>query len=247
MQWASGWLKEIIVIILIASFADLLLPNKTMQRYVRTVIGLFLLMLLLSPVLRLFQMNWDTDGLLAAMNNSGGQAIYANGAAQSAKAVNMASLTSILQEGERLSAADQVSAQKLVEERLAEAVKTGVEGRFAERVQQVAVTTALAKDQTLYVIQVAVVLAPSIAETPESVMAITEIEPILGMEPVRPVTVTVAGQEKAEENTADSGAELQQALTEAAAAGNESEIVAYIRDGWQIDPGSISVKRLSEE
>jgi stage III sporulation protein AF len=250
MQWLGGWLKEIIIIILIASFADLLLPNKTMQRYVRTVIGLFLLMLLLSPVLRLFQMNWDTDGLLAAVENSSGKAIYANGSGGTGKAVNTATLAAILQEGQRLSAADQVAATKLVEDRLADAVKTGVEGRFAERVLQVAVTTALDKNQTLSVKQVALVLAPPQSggiATEATETAIAVMEPIRRMDPVKPVTITVSDQEKAGKTEEASAAAAQQKTNAAFAAANEADIVAYIRDGWQIEPGSISVKRMSEE
>lgn len=248
MQWLGGWLKEIIIIILIASFADLLLPNKTMQRYVRTVIGLFLLMLLLSPVLRLFQMNWDTDGLLAAVENSSGKAIYANGSGGSGKAVNTATLAAILQEGQRLSAADQAAATKLVEDRLADAVKTGVEGRFAERVLQVAVTTALDKNQTLYVKQVALVLAPPQSGGTEATeTAIAAMEPIRRMDPVKPVTITVSDQEEAGKTEEASAAAAQQKTNAAFAAANEADIVAYIRDGWQIDPSSISVKRMSEE
>lgn len=250
MQWLGGWLKEIIIIILIASFADLLLPNKTMQRYVRTVIGLFLLMLLLSPVLRLFQMKWDTDALLAAVENSSGKAVYATGSGSggSGKAVNTATLAAILQEGERLSAADQAAAKKLVEDRLADAVKSGVEGRFAERVLQAEVTTALDKNQTLSVKQVTLVLAPrETGAAAATEPAIAAMEPIRRIDPVKPVTITVADQEEAGEKQAAAGAAEQQKADAAFAAANEADIVAYIRDGWQIDPGAITVKRLSEE
>lgn len=40
MGWLSDWLKSIIMVILLATFVDILLPNQTMQRYVKTVISL---------------------------------------------------------------------------------------------------------------------------------------------------------------------------------------------------------------
>lgn len=57
MQWFSQWLKEIIMVILLAAFIDLLLPNRSMQRYVKLMLSLIILLTLLSPVLRLFDSN----------------------------------------------------------------------------------------------------------------------------------------------------------------------------------------------
>jgi stage III sporulation protein AF len=64
IEWLGGWLKSIIMIILIATFIDLLLPNHSLQRYVKTVVSLFVLMALLSPIAQLFQKSWNVDGLL---------------------------------------------------------------------------------------------------------------------------------------------------------------------------------------
>lgn len=54
MSWLSQWMKEIIMIILLATFIDLLLPNRSMQRYVKLMLSLIILLTLLSPVLKLF-------------------------------------------------------------------------------------------------------------------------------------------------------------------------------------------------
>jgi stage III sporulation protein AF len=55
MTWLSDWLRDIIAVILLAVLVELLLPNKAMQRYARLVVGLFILLTILSPLLRLFQ------------------------------------------------------------------------------------------------------------------------------------------------------------------------------------------------
>ncbi|MDT2265204.1 stage III sporulation protein AF [Paenibacillus larvae] len=65
MEWLSGWLKTVITIILLATFVDLLLPSTKLQRYVKTVMSLFILLALLSPVMQLLQRNWNVDQLLS--------------------------------------------------------------------------------------------------------------------------------------------------------------------------------------
>lgn len=53
------WIKQIILLILIATFLDLLLPNSGMRRYVKLVVGLLLILVILSPVLELFQFDYE--------------------------------------------------------------------------------------------------------------------------------------------------------------------------------------------
>lgn len=64
--WLSDWLRDIIAVILLAVLVELLLPNKAMQRYARLVVGLFILMTILSPVLKLMQTDFG-DRLHAGM------------------------------------------------------------------------------------------------------------------------------------------------------------------------------------
>ncbi len=54
MEFLGEWLKEIIVVVLFAVFIDLLLPNRSMERYVKFVVSLLILLTLLSPVMRIF-------------------------------------------------------------------------------------------------------------------------------------------------------------------------------------------------
>ncbi|MNZ37578.1 Stage III sporulation protein AF [compost metagenome] len=56
MSILSEWLKEIIFVVLIAVFIDLLLPNRSMERYVKFVVSLIILLTLLSPVMKLLSM-----------------------------------------------------------------------------------------------------------------------------------------------------------------------------------------------
>jgi len=54
MTFIGEWLKEIILVVLIAVFIELLLPNRAMERYVKFVVSLLILLTLLSPLMRLF-------------------------------------------------------------------------------------------------------------------------------------------------------------------------------------------------
>lgn len=52
------WLKQIILIVILAVFTDLLLPTKAMQKYVRAVMGLVVIAAILQPIVPYFQRDW---------------------------------------------------------------------------------------------------------------------------------------------------------------------------------------------
>jgi len=47
----DGWIKGVVFVVLFASFLDLLLPNSSMQKFVRVIMGLFIMMAVLTPVI----------------------------------------------------------------------------------------------------------------------------------------------------------------------------------------------------
>lgn len=65
MAYIGEWVKHIVLLILIASFLDLLLPNGHMRRYVKMVVGLLIIMLILSPILDLMKI--DQDRIMSAI------------------------------------------------------------------------------------------------------------------------------------------------------------------------------------
>jgi len=54
IEWLREWIQNIIVIVLLATFADLLLPNSNMQKYAKMVFGLLVILTIISPVLSVF-------------------------------------------------------------------------------------------------------------------------------------------------------------------------------------------------
>lgn len=66
MAFLASWIQQLILVVIMAAFLDLLLPNNAMQRYVRLVMGLVILMLILSPLITLFKNDWDINSVLQA-------------------------------------------------------------------------------------------------------------------------------------------------------------------------------------
>ncbi|GAK39905.1 stage III sporulation protein AF [Paenibacillus urinalis] len=71
MEWLSGWLRELILVVLLATFVDMLLPNKSMERYVKLVLSLLILLTLISPIINLINQD-SNERLSAALTDWGG-------------------------------------------------------------------------------------------------------------------------------------------------------------------------------
>ncbi|TMW73753.1 stage III sporulation protein AF [Alteribacter natronophilus] len=54
MAFITEWVANIILLVLFAAILELLLPNSSLQRYVKLVVGLMVLMVMIQPVLSIF-------------------------------------------------------------------------------------------------------------------------------------------------------------------------------------------------
>jgi stage III sporulation protein AF len=59
MSVVYDWIKQIILLIMLATILEMLLPNDSFRRYIKMVIGLVLIVALLSPVMKIFNMPVD--------------------------------------------------------------------------------------------------------------------------------------------------------------------------------------------
>lgn len=59
MQALNDWIANIVIFILVAVIMELLVPNTQLQKYVKMVVGLLLILLLVSPLLNIFTVNLD--------------------------------------------------------------------------------------------------------------------------------------------------------------------------------------------
>ncbi len=183
MLWITGWLKTIILVILLATVIDLLLPNKAMQNYVRTVMGLFILLTLMTPLFDLFHRKWNAEKLLS-MAETEQTAI--------AGLPSGASLDAIAKDAGQLAAAGRKQSQAMVEKQIASQVKDQIEKESALQVKEVKVRTEVdAKGQAVIGL-LAVRLQPGSPDTGGKTSAKASAVEI---EPVKPVTI---GLEKSE-------------------------------------------------
>ncbi|WP_018751514.1 stage III sporulation protein AF [Paenibacillus sanguinis] len=127
MNWLAEWLREIISIVLIAVFIELLLPNRAMERYVRFVVSLLVLLTLLSPIIKLFSA--DAAQQLKVAFSQGMDGLDDQQLGESTEA--------ILKQGEKLKQKREEEALVWAGEEAARQMKDQIEretGRFVDRV-----------------------------------------------------------------------------------------------------------------
>lgn len=66
----TGWIKNIVLLVLFASFLELLLPTSSMQRFIRVIIGLFITLAILNPILDIIQNRWSPEQIPALSTNT---------------------------------------------------------------------------------------------------------------------------------------------------------------------------------
>ena len=75
IEWLGDWLKQVILLILIAAFIDLLLPNHSLDRYVKLVMGLLIIMAILSPLFHLLAKDLDLSQIAFGTMNPAGTSL----------------------------------------------------------------------------------------------------------------------------------------------------------------------------
>lgn len=65
-----NWIKNIVVVIILAMFLELLLPKSEMQKYVKMVLGLLVILLVLNPVLDLIKQDFNYGERVLEIQNT---------------------------------------------------------------------------------------------------------------------------------------------------------------------------------
>ncbi|WP_078545817.1 stage III sporulation protein AF [Litchfieldia alkalitelluris] len=68
MSFLTEWITNIILFILLATIIDMLLPNSSMQKYVKMVTGLILIVIILTPLFNI--LSKDFENIVASINIS---------------------------------------------------------------------------------------------------------------------------------------------------------------------------------
>jgi stage III sporulation protein AF len=59
MEFITEWVTNIILFILLATVIDMLLPNSSMQKYTKMVMGLLLIAIILTPILKIISKDFE--------------------------------------------------------------------------------------------------------------------------------------------------------------------------------------------
>jgi stage III sporulation protein AF len=186
MNGLAEWLRHIVAVVLLAALVDLLLPNRTMQRYVRFVAGLIVLLTIASPLLQWIKGDFGTQ-LAAGLVRGGFTAQEVSADAE---------LRKIEEAGGQLRQRQNEQAARLVASRMSEEIREAVEQSERRPVDRVEVETddgggapAVAKVTVVLAAPAAGGRADGKDDGPK---------PIADVEPVAPVAIDVTAEMSAE-------------------------------------------------
>ncbi|MFF2090253.1 stage III sporulation protein AF [Paenibacillus sp. NPDC058174] len=246
VTWLGDWLRDIIAVIMLAVFMELLLPNKAMQRYARLVIGLLILLTILSPILRLLQGDFS-----ARLGDSVRQWEMGSGTQE----IKMPTLQDIQKDAENLSKQRDNQAAALTQQTLEKAMAKAVGERTKAKVQQVDVELKWAVEgsrRTPYLNKVTVTLAA--AEAAQSGKGDAGGDANRGgqVDEVQPVDVTVKVDAGAAEGSSGAGgasggdtnvdADAEEAWVKVSPALGD-KVRSVLADGWGVSPEIVLVRQ----
>lgn len=188
MTWLSSWLKEIIMVVLLASFVDLILPSRSMERYVKLVLSLLILLTLLSPLIKL--LTDAADIKLAGAFNRFNQ--------QSAAGGSKGSLQQIMEQAQQLKNQQNQQSLEWAAREIAAQMQEQIRKQNGQNTAEVSVVLGMdgtdrngGADQNPYIKGVTVVLRQEDEAAAKQGGANPEPGQDIRIEPVKPVQVEV--------------------------------------------------------
>ena len=247
LTWLGSWLRDVISVVLLAAIVDMLLPNKSMQRYARLVTGLIVLLVMLSPLLKLMQ--GDLQGRLDESITDWDREVKRT-------AVKMPSLEEILQKAKETAGSSQEQAVALARTQLESEVAAAVEKETGLSVDSVDASVQWDGRGGGSVTAVTITLAakgaerggkssgssPKLQEVAPVDVRIDSDSPLLG-QPSRPQGEMAGGDGGGSES--DGGSSQADGETAPLPAGAEQRITSLVAGGWQLDPARIQVRQRS--
>jgi len=128
-EWLATWLREIILVVLFAVVTDMLLPNNSMQRYIKVVVSLFILLTILNPILTLIRSGDHLREVDVELDRWNSPPAGAQG--------EMTSTAEIAADAEKLRRVNERQTIEWVEQRLATMVKEDLHNQGYEQVYDV--------------------------------------------------------------------------------------------------------------
>ncbi|MBO8163141.1 MAG: stage III sporulation protein AF [Brevibacillus sp.] len=225
MAWLTLWLKKIILLVLLAAFLDLILPNTTLQRYVKMVMGLIILLTIMSPLFSLFRI--PPEELAHRLLRY--QQQFDTGAAPESEWKNVAE--NVLRQQHR-------QVEEYVSSQMESLIREQVRTSFGVEVASVEVRFRQSNQDQPTVDAVMVQVVDRAAEEAGATRDETPVRPI---EPIR----IEVGREQAN-SAADNSVDSLPAYSSARTTRNRA-IAAHIAGQWQLKPEVVTVTGVEEE
>ncbi|WP_339218959.1 stage III sporulation protein AF [Paenibacillus sp. FSL H8-0332] len=257
MSWLSSWLHELILVVLMAAFVEMLLPSKSMERYARLVLSLLVLLTMLSPLVSLLKGDASKELTVAMQQQErSGGLLYGPGDAPD-------SLDKILADGRMLAAGARDQSLKLAAEEIAGQMRDQITGSTG--LGGVKVTVALAMgpnpsaplgEEVPLISSVTVALPPEQGVTGGTVpgagtAALPSAAPIQ-INPVKPVQVSLegsGGEGEAQEAASSGGSAPASSSSGSGTEGTQETqteeagtIIKLLEQNWNLDPALIKVQ-----
>ncbi|ULO09142.1 stage III sporulation protein AF [Paenibacillus sp. 19GGS1-52] len=250
MTWLGGWLREIILVVLLAAFVEMLLPSKSMERYARLVLSLLVLLTMLSPIVSLLKGDAASElsVAIAKQEKDGG---LLSGAKQGDD-----SLQKILADGQMLAKGRQEQSLKLAAQEVAGQMRDQITSETGVRGAQVTVKLGMGKAADATIGQEVPVISSVSVSLPATTggatgtsspttTGTTTAESIV-IPPVEAVQITVETTPDTEETGTAAGAGTEAAngsnKADNHAADEADSIIKLLEQKWDLAPGVIQVQ-----
>lgn len=160
MSWLNEWMREVIMVVLLATFVDLILPSRSMERYVKLVLSLLILLTLLQPIIKLFTDRPEMKLSEAFQTQDMNSANFTNG--------KETTLQQILSKAEELKHEQLNQSLQWAGEEVARQMKQQIQEQTGTQIQEV---------------QVQLSLLPATSEDEQATPSIESVEVVLQQEP----------------------------------------------------------------
>ncbi|TCP52841.1 stage III sporulation protein AF [Tumebacillus sp. BK434] len=168
MEFLSEWMRGLILVIFLAVVLDMILPNNAMQRYVKLVMGLLIILLMLSPVLKLYGTSvYELDFALDKFLSKAGVG-------------SMKSIDEITAQGQRLQEQQAGTTVEQWKAMVSDNVKQTVEHAYGVTVDSVELRVAQdAEGRPTAIEYLAVIVMPKREQGTGEAKPVEEVEPVI--------------------------------------------------------------------
>jgi stage III sporulation protein AF len=244
MSWLNEWMREVIMVVLLATFVDLILPSRSMERYVKLVLSLLILLTLLQPIINLFKDSPEQKLSAAFKIQELNSTHFTNG--------KETTLQQILSQAEQMKHQQQTESLQWAGEEVAQQMKQQIQDETGSLVQEVKVILALipakeANEQaspSITSVDVVLQQEPEDLEGPSNQDDQNATQQI-AIAPIAPVEVDVKVEPVKQGSSPNGGVADKKSTEVLSRIGSKAEeIEKLLRVKWNLQSDQIQIKQI---